>query len=94
MKKVLSLFSVFTLLYTFSPANAAPPPPPGGGGQVIKAGPGYRYAPRRRHFAPPPRGIGFIGRYYPYRTCFGFGGCYTPCYPGGVYVNIGVPIRF
>ena len=64
------------------------------GGQVIRAGASYRnhYRPRpyRRPayiLPPPPRCC-----YYPYADyrfgCDGFG------YRNGIYINLGVPIRF
>ena len=100
MNKFLSLFALLTTLCISSPVYASPPPPPMGG-QVIKAGPGFhRVGPRHPHMMPPPPpgGAGFVGiRYrrmcYPYRL----GWCensYYPCYGNGIYINLGVPIRF
>ena len=99
MKKILSLFAIFSLMYIVSPATASPPPPPGGG-HALHAGPAFhrRMPPQRRHIAPPPAfiGIGYgrRGCYpYRYRMCW-YDGLYRPCYDNGMYINFSVPIRF
>lgn len=104
MKKFLSLFAIFSLMYIVSPANAAPPPPPGG--HILRAGPGFRRpAPPHRRIIPPPPprgpafiGIGFGSGYYPYyryrhQMCW-YDGFYRPCYDSSMYINIGVPVKF
>ena len=94
MKKILFLFSLTALFGLILPAEAVSPPPHGAG-NVIHAGPGRHWKP-----APPPpqryytRGM-FIRPCYDCRLGWYDGYYYRrPCYDGGIYINLGIPVRF
>lgn len=107
---LLSLIAVFSIISPVYAAPGGGPggPPPGGAlhaGPGIHRG----HRPPSGRIAPPPppryyRGSAIIGGVLARRSCWGYPYCDyrvglydwypTPCDRGGVYVNVGIPIRF
>ncbi len=98
MKKVLSFIALFAILGASVPAIAAPPPH-AGKGHVVHAGPHRAPAPPPHHYYRKGSAVfgGVLARrgYWGYPYCCDYRlGCYTNCYEPGVYINLGIPIRF
>lgn len=109
MKKVLALIGLFAILGMAVPANAAPPPPAGGHGvhAGYHHRGGHRHCDVPPPRADYGKGNVVVGGVlarrsywgYPYSYNCRLGWCddyyyYPPMRDGGVYVNVGFPIRF